>query len=153
MKIAFDRSSIESLRRRMFIQCTCTLKSMNAIWGKYFRDKHSIMFVNQRLVVHEMWNQEKKAIKAWRALRREKTLCKLAGCTSQCSTPLGGMRCSLNIPGHPIINSKNVIMLPSNGREKPQPPMNIFLLIFKIQLYFDHSFSRNKSPEKCLVQT
>ena len=38
--------------------------------------------------------------------------------SSQCSTPLGGMRCSLNIPGHPIIASKNVIMLPSNEMEK-----------------------------------
>ena len=38
--------------------------------------------------------------------------------SSQGSTPLGGMRCSLNIPGHPIIASKNVIMLPSNEMEK-----------------------------------
>ena len=28
------------------------------------------------------------------------------------------MRCSLNIPGHPIIASINVIMLPSNEMEK-----------------------------------
>ena len=60
----------------------------------------------------------------------EKILCKLAGYTlnvqsanlhkysSQGSTPIGGMRCSLNIPGHPIIASKNVIMPPSNGMEK-----------------------------------
>ena len=34
--------------------------------------------------------------------------------SSQGSTPLVGMRCSLNIPGHPIIASKKVIMLPSN---------------------------------------
>ena len=67
--------------------------------------------------------------------------------------PLGGMRCSLNILGHPIITSKNVIMLHSNGMEKPKLPMITFLLIFKIQLYFVHSFSRNKSPEKCLIQT
>ena len=38
--------------------------------------------------------------------------------SSQGSTPLGGTRCSLNIPGHPIIASKNVIMLPSNEMEK-----------------------------------
>ena len=38
--------------------------------------------------------------------------------SSQGSTPLGGMRCSLNIPGNPIIASKNVIMLPSNEMEK-----------------------------------
>ena len=37
---------------------------------------------------------------------------------SQGSTPLGGMRCSLNIPGHPIIASKKLIMLPSNEMEK-----------------------------------
>ena len=48
---------------------------------------------------------------------------------------------------------KNVIMLHSNGMEKSQLPMITFLLIFKIQLYFVHSFSRNKSPEKCLIQT
>ena len=56
-------------------------------------------------------------------------LCKLAGCTlnkqpanlhksSQSSTPLGGMRCSLNIPGHPIIASEKLIMLPSNEMGK-----------------------------------
>ena len=56
--------------------------------------------------------------------------------SSQCSTPLGGMRCSLNIPGHPIITSKNVIMLPSNGMEKPQLPMITFLLIFKTFFFF-----------------
>ena len=33
--------------------------------------------------------------------------------------------------------------------KKPQLPMITFLIIFKIQLYFVHSFSRNKSPEKC----
>ena len=38
--------------------------------------------------------------------------------SSQGSTPIGGMKCSLNIPGHPIIASKNVIMLPSNEMEK-----------------------------------
>ena len=38
--------------------------------------------------------------------------------SSQGSTPLGGMSCSLNIPGHPIIASINVIMLPSNEMEK-----------------------------------
>ena len=38
--------------------------------------------------------------------------------SSQGSTPLVGMRCWLNIPGHPIIASKNVIMLPSNEMEK-----------------------------------
>ena len=38
--------------------------------------------------------------------------------SSQGSTSLGGTRCSLNIPGHPIIASKNVIMLPSNEMEK-----------------------------------
>ena len=38
--------------------------------------------------------------------------------SSQGSTPLGDTRCSLNIPGHPIIASKNVIMLPSNEMEK-----------------------------------
>ena len=37
---------------------------------------------------------------------------------SQGSTPLGGMRCSLNIPGHPIIASKKLIMLPVNEMEK-----------------------------------
>ena len=56
-------------------------------------------------------------------------LCKVAGCTlnkqpanlhksSQGSTPLGGMRCSLNIPGHPIIASEKLIMLPSNEMGK-----------------------------------
>ena len=34
--------------------------------------------------------------------------------------------------------------------EKTQLPMITFLIIFKIQLYFVHSFSRNKSPEKRL---
>ena len=33
-------------------------------------------------------------------------------------TPLGGMRCSLNVPGHPIIASKKLILLPSNEMEK-----------------------------------
>ena len=32
--------------------------------------------------------------------------------------PLGGMRCSLNIPGHPIITIKKLIKLPSNEMEK-----------------------------------
>ena len=45
-------------------------------------------------------------------------ICICTSNSSQGSTPLGGMRCSLNIPGHPIIASKNVIMLPSNEMEK-----------------------------------
>ena len=31
--------------------------------------------------------------------------------------------------------------------KKPQLPMITILIIFKMQLYFVHSFSRNKSPE------
>ena len=73
--------------------------------------------------------------------------------SSQGLTPLGGMRCSLNIPGHPIIATERLIKLPLNEMEKPQLPMITFLNIFKIQLYFVRSLSINKSPEKCLTQT
>ena len=38
--------------------------------------------------------------------------------SSQGLTPLGGMRCSMNIPGHPIIAVKKLIKLPSNEMEK-----------------------------------
>ena len=38
--------------------------------------------------------------------------------SSQGSTPLGGMRCSLNIPGHPIIATERLMKLPSNEMEK-----------------------------------
>ena len=37
--------------------------------------------------------------------------------------------------------------------KKPQLPMSTFLIIFKIQLYFVRSFSRNKSPEKRLYRS
>ena len=60
--------------------------------------------------------------------------------SSQGLTPLGGMRCSLNILRHLIIASKNVIMLPSNGMEKPQLKMITFLIIF----YFVHSFPETR---------
>ena len=73
--------------------------------------------------------------------------------SSQGLTPLDGMRCSLNIPGHPIIATEMLIKLPLNEMEKPQLPMITFLIIFKIQLYFVRSLSINKSPEKCLTQT
>ena len=73
--------------------------------------------------------------------------------SSQGLTPLGGMRCSLNIPGHPKIATEMLIKLPLNEMEKPQLSMITFLIIFKIQLYFVRSLSINKSPEKCLTQT
>ena len=71
----------------------------------------------------------------------EKNFMQITGCTL--NVPVGGIRCSLNIPGHPIMKWK-----------KPQLPMIIFLIIFKIQLYlsFVYSFSET-SPEKCLIQT
>ena len=37
--------------------------------------------------------------------------------------------------------------------KKLKLPMITFLTIFKIQLYFVRSLSRNKSPEKCFIQT
>ena len=33
-------------------------------------------------------------------------------------TPLGGIRCSVNIPGHPIIALERLIKLPPNEMEK-----------------------------------
>ena len=38
--------------------------------------------------------------------------------SSQGWTPLGGTRCSLNIPGHPIIATERFMKLPSNEMEK-----------------------------------
>ena len=95
----------------------------------------------------------------------EKNLCKLAGCTlnvqsanlhkysSQASTPPGGMRCSLNIPGHPIIASKNVIMLPSNEMEKTATSDDYISNHFQDTTLLCSLISRNKSPGKCLIQT
>ena len=38
--------------------------------------------------------------------------------SSQGLTPLGGIRCSVNIPGHPIIAIERLIKLPPNEMEK-----------------------------------
>ena len=38
--------------------------------------------------------------------------------SSQALTPLGGMKCSLNIPEHPIIATKKLIKLPLTEMEK-----------------------------------
>ena len=49
------------------------------------------------------------------------SMCRQQICVSNSSqglTPLGCMRCSLNIPGHPIIATKNLRKLPSNEIEK-----------------------------------
>ena len=46
--------------------------------------------------------------------------------------PLGGIKCSLNIPAHPIVNKAP---LDQNGK-KPQLPIITFQAIFQIQLDF-----------------
>ena len=73
--------------------------------------------------------------------------------SSQGSMPIGGMRCSLNIPGHPIIASKNVIMLPSNGMEKTATSDDYISNHFQDTTLLCSLISRNKSPGKCLIQT
>ena len=63
--------------------------------------------------------------------------------SSQGLMPLGGMRWLLNIPGHPIITTKKLIISsPQLKLKKPQFPI-IFLIISQIQLYFVCLLSRN----------
>ena len=59
----------------------------------------------------------------------------------------------MNIPGHPIIAIKKLIKLPSNEMEKKATSDDYISYHFQDTTLLCPSFSRNKSPEKCLIQT